>query len=156
MRCVYCDAQQDEPAGAKTCIRCGGQLAFVLRPRRSVPYCKCRWNSARAGGTLPRPGFTRRLRRPPRRQAGPRWALRPCWTPPGLDARRQDLKQAQDAVRQALSRLHDGDGLALVVFSSDVRCIVGPTKISDQTRRVVRSLLDEITAGGMTALSPGS
>ena len=32
MRCLYCGTLQDEPSGAKTCGRCGGELEFVGPP----------------------------------------------------------------------------------------------------------------------------
>jgi len=28
MRCLYCGALQDEPAGVKSCARCGGELTL--------------------------------------------------------------------------------------------------------------------------------
>jgi len=168
MRCQYCGTLQDEPAGAKTCIRCGGQLAFEAPPppQERSSYLQVQMEldqvMAPAGQNVERHLLVT-LRAPahlPRDQSPPSQVGRP---PLGFTAvldvsgsmHGAKIRQAQDAVRQALSRLRDGDGFALVVFSSDVRCAIEPCTISDHTRRVVRSLLDEVTAGGMTALCGG-
>ena len=168
MRCQYCGTLQDEPAGAKTCIRCGGQLAFEAPPppeeRSSYLQVQMELDQvmAPAGQNVERHLLVT-LRSPvqvPRDQVAPTRLGRP---PLGFTAvldvsgsmHGSKIKQAQDAVRQALARLHDGDGFSLVVFSSDVRCAIEPTTINDQARRVVISLLDEVTAGGMTALCGG-
>jgi Ca-activated chloride channel family protein len=168
MRCQYCGTLQDEPMGAKTCVRCGGQLTFEAPPppeeRSSYLQVQMELDQvmAPAGQNVERHLLVT-LRAPaqvPRDQAAPTQVGRP---PLGFTAaldvsgsmRGSKIKQAQDAVRQALARLHDGDGFSLVVFSSDVRCAIEPTTISDQARRVVRSLLDEVSAGGMTALCGG-
>ncbi len=65
------------------------------------------------------------------------------------------IEQAKEGVRQALHRLHDGDTFSLVLFSSQVRCILEPTEVTSDTRRVVESVLEEVQAGGMTALDGG-
>jgi Ca-activated chloride channel family protein len=67
----------------------------------------------------------------------------------------QKLAQAKEAVRQALHRLQDGDTICLVIFNSEVRCVLEPIVYGEQSRRVIESALQEINAGGMTALDGG-
>jgi Ca-activated chloride channel family protein len=65
------------------------------------------------------------------------------------------ISQARDGVRQAVSRLHDGDSLALVTFSNVIRTVLAPAAVDEHIRQVVQSALQEMNAGGMTALCGG-
>src|SRR5512137_2841237 len=35
MRCEYCGLLQDEPVGVKSCSRCGGELSFEKKPKKT-------------------------------------------------------------------------------------------------------------------------
>jgi len=65
------------------------------------------------------------------------------------------IKAAKEAVRQAIHRLQDGDLFSLVTFSTDVRCPLQSRRVDAALRRVVESSLQEVTAGGQTALCGG-
>lgn len=168
MRCLYCGTLQDEPAGAKTCVRCGGELAFVREPapdeRGSYLQVQMELDQvmAPAGQNIER-HLLITLRAPaqvPTHERAPTTAGRP---PLSLTAvldvsgsmQGDKISQAKDAVRQAVARLHDGDSLALVTFSNEVRTVLAPTRVDDQIRQTVRSALNEVRAGGMTALCGG-
>ena len=168
MRCLYCGTLQDEPAGAKTCVRCGGELAFTTEPpadeRGSYLQVQMELDQvmAPAGRNVERHLLVT-LRAPvqvPANETAPTTAGRP---PLSLTAvldvsgsmKGDKLSQATDAVRQAVSRLRDGDSLALVTFSNVVRTVLEPTPVDDHLRQMVQSALKEISAGGMTALCGG-
>jgi Ca-activated chloride channel family protein len=168
MRCLYCGTLQDEPTGAKTCIRCGGELSFVSEPpaneRGSYLQVQMELDQvmAPAGQNVER-HLLITLRAPaqvPADQAAPTTAGRP---PLSLTAvldvsgsmQGDKIRQAKDAVRQAVSRLHDDDSLALVTFSNVVQTVLAPTTVDEHIRQVVQSALQEINAGGRTALGGG-
>jgi Ca-activated chloride channel family protein len=168
MRCQYCGVLQDEPSGAKVCVRCGGELAFESAPppdeRASYVQAQMELDQVRApAGQNVERHLLITLRTPaqvPPEQAARSQAGRPPLSFSAvLDVSGSmgggKLEQAKDAVRQALSRLQDGDRLSLVIFSSEVRCVLEPTAVKAQTRRVVESALQEMAAGGMTALCGG-
>jgi Ca-activated chloride channel family protein len=67
----------------------------------------------------------------------------------------EKLTQAKEAVRQALSRLHDGDVISLITFSAEARCVLEPTVVDDRARQALTNALQRITASGMTALCGG-
>jgi len=168
MRCEYCGVLQDEPAGAKLCSRCGGDLVFEVEPlpgeRTSYVRVQMELDQVMAPGgrnverylliTLQTP-----VQVPPEQAAPTETGRPPLSFTAVLDVsgsmRGSKLAQAKEAVRYAIRRLHDGDVFSLVIFSSDVRCVFEPAEVTDHTRRVVESALREITAGGMTALCGG-
>ncbi len=168
MRCLYCGTLQDEPAGAKTCVRCGGELSFVTEPppdeQRSYLQVQMELDQvmAPAGQNVERHLLVT-LRAPaqvPATETAPTTAGRPpLHFTAVLDVsgsmQGDKITQAKDAVRQALSRLHDGDTLALVTFSNKIQTVLAPTPVDDHIRQVVQSALQEIRAGGMTALCGG-
>jgi Ca-activated chloride channel family protein len=160
MRCLYCGTLQDEPAGAKTCARCGGELSFTTEPpadeRGSYLQVQMELDQvmAPAGQNIERHLLVT-LRAPaqvPANEAAPTTAGRP---PLSLTAvldvsgsmQGDKINQAKDAVRQAVSRLHDGDSLALVTFSNQIRTVLAPTRVDDHIRQAVQSALQEINAG---------
>jgi Ca-activated chloride channel family protein len=67
----------------------------------------------------------------------------------------EKLEQAKEAVRRALHHLRDDDVFSLVTFEANVRCVVEPVEMDENTRRVALSALNEIRATGMTALDGG-
>lgn len=168
MRCLYCGTLQDEPAGAKTCVRCGGELTFVSEPptdeRGSYLQVQMELDQviAPAGQNIER-HLLITLRAPaqvPSTESAPSTAGRPPLSFTAVldvsgSMQGEKINQAKDAVRQALSRLHDGDSLALVTFSNEIRTVLAPTRVDDHIRQVVQSALNEVRAGGMTALCGG-
>ena len=168
MRCLYCGTLQDEPAGAKTCVRCGGELSFTSEPppdeRGSYLQVQMELDQvmAPAGQNVERHLLVT-LRAPaqvPTNETAPTTAGRPPLSLTGVldvSGSMQGVKiaQAKDAVHQAVSRLHDGDSLALVTFSNVIRTVLEPTSVDAHIRQVVQSALKEINAGGMTDLCGG-
>ena len=168
MRCLYCGLLQDEPEGVKTCPRCGGELVFEERPPADPAgsYVEAQMEldqvTAPGGRTVDRYLLVT-LRTPaqiPAEHAAPTETGRP---PLSLTAvldvsgsmRGQKIAQAKEAVRQAVRRLHDGDVFSLVTFATEVTSVLEPVAIDSQMRKVVESTLQEIDAGGRTALCGG-
>ncbi|MBN1953479.1 MAG: VWA domain-containing protein [Anaerolineae bacterium] len=168
MRCQYCGLLQDEPVGVKTCSRCGGELDFETPPApdQAASYVQAQMEldqvAAPSGRNVDRyllvtvrtPNQV-----PTEETAATETGRQTLNFTAVLDVsgsmRGPKLGQAKEAVRHALRRLHDGDVFSLVIFSSDARCIFEPAEIDDQSRRVVESALQEMQAGGMTALCGG-
>jgi Ca-activated chloride channel family protein len=65
------------------------------------------------------------------------------------------IDAAKLAVHDAVNRLQDGDIFTLVTFATDVRCPLSAKRVDGSLRRVIRSSLEEIRAGGQTALCGG-
>jgi Ca-activated chloride channel family protein len=167
VRCQYCGVLQDEPAGAKTCIRCGGELAYEAQPAGpNESYVQAQMEldqvSAPAGRNFDR-YLLITLRTPaevPASEAAPNRVGRPpLFFSAVLDIsgsmRGEKLPQAKEAVRQALRLLHEGDGFSLVTFNDKVNTVIGPFAVDDQTARRVEAALQKIQAGGYTALCGG-
>lgn len=168
MRCQYCGLLQDEPAGVKVCARCGGELAFEDEPppdeRGSYVRAQMELDQVTAPAgqhvdrylliTVQTPAQV-----PPDQAAPTEIGRQPLSFTAVLDVsgsmRGQKLAQAKEAVRQALRRLHDGDIFSLVTFAAGVACAFEPAEVGANTRRVVKSALQEIEAGGQTALCGG-
>jgi Ca-activated chloride channel family protein len=168
MRCIYCGILQDEPEGAKVCVQCGGELvyeqALPINTRGSYLTCQLALDQvdAPAGQNVER-HLLATLQTPakiPDEYQSESQGKRPAMGFTAvLDVSGSmgggKIQRAKEALRQALKRVQDGDVLSLVVFSSDVRCVLEPTLVSGQTRGVIESALQEIRAGGMTALCGG-
>ena len=168
MRCLFCGLLRDEPVGVKACQRCGGELAFEAGPqpveRGSYLQAQLELDQvmAPAGRNVDRYLLvTLRTRsQVPSDQAAPTETGRPPLNFTAVldvsgSMQGQKLAQAKEAIRQALHRLHAGDIISLVIFNSEVRCVLEPTVYGDQSRRVIESALQEISASGMTALDGG-
>ena len=168
MRCLYCGLLQDEPAGVKACARCGGELAYEgpPPPDERASYVSVQMEldqvSAPAGRMCDRYLLVT-LRTPaqvPAQQSAQtdsgRQPLSFCAI---LDVsgsmQGEKIEQAKNAVRQALRLLHEGDVFSLVTFSNEVSTAFEPRGVDKHTRQVVESSLQEISAGGMTALEGG-
>jgi len=168
MRCQYCGLLQDEPAGVKTCARCGGELAFEAEPPpdEQVSYVRVQMELDQVtapGGRHVDRYLLITIRTPPQvppEQAAPTETGRqPLGFTAVLDVsgsmRGYKLAQAKEAVREALRRLHDGDLFSLVTFANQATGAFEPAEIDERTRHVVERALQEIGAGGRTALCAG-
>jgi len=167
MRCLYCGVLQDEPAGAKTCARCGGELAPEVAPP-SVPggsYLQAQLEldqvQAPAGQNVER-YLLLTLRTPA--QVPPEHAVAETGRPPlhlaaVLDVSGsmggEKLAYAKEALQRALHFLRQGDAISLVTFSTKARGVIEPTSFSAERKRQVQSLLHEIAADATTALDDG-
>jgi Mg-chelatase subunit ChlD len=168
MRCLYCGLLQDEPVGVKSCSRCGGELVYEAPPppeeRGSYVQVQMELDqvSAPAGRTVDRYLLVT-LRTPksiPQEQRAPEKTGRPAMNfTPVLDVSGSmhgaKLAQAKEAVQRSLQCLQEGDVLSLVTFSDKIDTVLEPTAISSRVRGQVESALQEIYAGGMTALCAG-
>ncbi len=167
MRCKYCGTLQDEPGGAKVCVQCGGELVFeqTLTPG-GASYVKAQLEldqiAAPAGQIVERhlivtvetPDQVPAAERPPA-EAG----RDPLNFVAVLDISGSmggsKIEAAVEAARQAVRRLQDGDFFSLVTFSTRVLCPLASRRVDAGYRRVIESALQEIRAGGQTALCGG-
>jgi Ca-activated chloride channel family protein len=168
MRCQYCGLLQDEPAGVKSCARCGGELAFEasLPPGEDAGYIRVQMEldqiTAPAGRNCDRYLLVT-LRTPaqvPASQAANTESGRPplafCAVLDVSGSMAGDkMYHAKEAVRQALNHLRDKDVFSLVSFSNEAKTIYDPQPLDAKIRKMVKSALEEITPGGMTALDVG-
>ena len=67
----------------------------------------------------------------------------------------QKIIDARDAALQMLERLRDGDRVAVVSYSSDVRVDIPTTVIDADSRTLVKNAIYRISAGGNTNLGGG-
>lgn len=168
MRCLYCGLLQDEPTGVKSCLRCGGELAFEVKPPGNgrTSYVRVQMEldqiSAPAGRIVDRHLLVTLWtpeQVPPEECAPTQTGRSPLNFTTVLDIsgsmHGEKLVQAKEAVHQALLYLHKGDTFSLVTFSDNVRCVFEPDQINSQTRRNIKNALAEIESGGMTALCGG-
>jgi len=65
------------------------------------------------------------------------------------------MENTKQALRLAARLFRNGDQVALTVFSDTARQILQPTFYNKNTRKVFESVVDEMGAGGMTALFSG-
>ena len=167
MRCKYCGTLQDEPVGVKRCAQCGGELVF--EPEGALP-----------AGSYVRAWLELDQVSVPAGQSVERHLIVTVETPDALPSHEyastasgrdplnfvavldvsgsmggDKIKAAKEAVHQAVSRLQDGDWFSLVTFASDVRCPLESRQIDGGFRRVIAGALQEIQAGGQTALCGG-
>jgi Ca-activated chloride channel homolog len=168
MRCPYCGLLQDEPKGVKQCCRCGGGLDYEneLPTAKSSSYLQIQMEldqvAAPAAQNVER-YLLLTLRTPakvPPEEAAPAGKQRPPLNFASVldvsgSMQGEKIFQAKEAVRQAVRCLHAGDIFSLVTFSNEVECPFEPVDIDDHTAASVESVLQEISAGGMTALCGG-
>lgn len=167
MRCKYCGTLQDEPKGAKVCGQCGGELAFEKDGgAQDKSYIRAHLELDQIAApadqivqrhlvvTIQTPSAV-----PRQEQAGTTSGREPLNFTAVLDVSGSmggdKITAAKEAVRQAVQRLQDGDLFSLVVFSTDVRCPLQSKRVDTNLRQVVESSLQEMTAGGQTALCGG-
>ncbi len=165
MRCLYCGLLQDEPRGVKTCTRCGGELVFE-QPPPAHSYVQAQMEldqiNAPADQIVDR-YLVLTIQTPsqvPDDEAAPTTSGRePMGFTAVLDVsgsmRGKKMEAAREGVRQAVRRLHDGDLFSLVAFASEVQTVLKPTQVDGSLRQKVEGILDEVNAGGKTALCGG-
>ncbi len=168
MRCLYCGVLQDEPKGAKQCVRCGGELVYVEEPPPSErgSYIQVQMEldqvKAPAGRTVDRYLIVT-IRTPaqiPPEEAAPTESGRlPLSFTAVLDVsgsmQGAKIIHAKEAVRQALRRLRDGDIFSLVTFSTRAKQVLKPTRLTPKSRAEAEAALHRVRAGGKTALCSG-
>lgn len=168
MRCLYCGLLQDEPAGTKSCSRCGGGLEYENLPPlgKGGSYLQVQMEldqiAAPAGQNVER-YLLITIQSPdqvPLADAAPPGKPRPpLHFAAVLDIsgsmQGEKISQAKEAVRQAVRFLHAGDIFALVTFANEVHSAIEPVEVDGNTFSEVESVLQKIQAGGMTALSGG-
>jgi len=167
MRCKYCGTLQDEPQGAKVCVQCGGELVWegIHTPEeRSYVRAQLELDQIAAPGgqvverhlvvTVETPDAV-----PQKEQAHSLLGRDALHFVAVMDISGSmsgaKIAAAKQAVRDAMHRLQDGDVFSLVTFSTDVRCPSSAKPVDAGVRRVVESSLQEIRAGGQTALCGG-
>ena len=174
MRCKYCGTLQDEPQGAKICVQCGGELVFLADDpwagegigQKGKSYIRAQLELDQIAApadrvverhlviTVETPDAV-----PLDEQAEGAAGREPLHFVAVLDTsgsmRGAKIGAAKEAVRQALRRLQDGDVFSLVTFATDLRCPLESKRVDAGVRRVVTSSLQEIQAGGQTALCGG-
>lgn len=167
MRCKYCGTLQDEPGGVKVCAQCGGELAFESKAiSSSGSYVQAHLELDQV--VAPAAQIVERHlivsvetpeAIPPKERAPTSSGREPLNFVAVLDISGSmggaKIQAAREAVRQAVQRLQDGDWFSLVTFSSDVRCPLVPKQVDAGFRRVIESALQEVQAGGQTALCGG-
>jgi Ca-activated chloride channel family protein len=167
MRCKYCGTLQDEPQGVKVCVQCGGELVWEKAPTpegRSYIRAQLELDQIAApGGQVVERHLVVTVETP---DAVPQGEQTRSLS--GRDALHfvavldisgsmsgAKIAAAKQAVRDAMHRLQDVDVFSLVTFSTDVRCPLSAKPVDAGLRRVVESSLQEIRAGGQTALCGG-
>jgi hypothetical protein len=168
MRCPYCGLLQDEPAGVKTCSRCGGGLDFETRPPSGKGSACLQVQmeldqvAAPAGRNVERHLLITLTtpRKVPKEEAAPPGKPRPPLNFAAVldisgSMHGEKIAQAREAVRQSVRGLRDGDVFSLVTFASDVSCPYPPAEVNDKFIADVESALSGIGAGGNTSLDGG-
>jgi uncharacterized protein YegL len=168
IRCPFCGLLQDEPAGVKSCSRCGGGLEYEKKPLPGMQasYLQVQMEldqvAAPAGRNVER-YLLLTIRTPakvPIEEAAPPGKKRP---PVNFTAvldisgsmHGEKIMQVKEAVRQAVRYLHTEDVFSLVTFANQVSCPFEPARINEQTITSVESALQKVNAGGNTALCTG-
>ena len=168
MRCPYCGLLQDEPLGVKQCSRCGGGLEYERQslPGKEPPYLQVQMEldqvAAPAGRNLERYLLVtiRTPKKVPLEEAATAGKKRPPLNFASVldvsgSMQGEKIAHAREAVLQAFRCLHNGDIFSLVTFSNEVECPFKPIEVEAHNAATVASVLQEINAGGMTALSGG-
>ena len=165
MRCKYCGTLQDEPAGPKICAQCGGPLAWEEAPgERSYLRAQLELDQVSAAPdqvverhlilTVETPDALLPEERV--QSASGREALHFTTV---LDVsgsmRGPKIEAAKRAVQDAVTRLQEGDVFSLVAFSTSVRALLQAERADADLPGRVRGLLQEVGAGGQTALCGG-
>ena len=159
MRCPYCGLLQDEPAGAKTCSRCGGGLEFEhgLPNGQKPAYIQAQLEldqvAAPAGQNVERYVLLTisAPKQVPETEAAPPGKPRPPLTFTAVldvsgSMQGEKISQAKEAIRQSLRCLRPGDVFSLVTFASEVKQPVKPTVIDS---RSVKAAVEAASAAGM-------
>ena len=168
MRCLFCGLLQDEPEGVKSCQRCGGELAYESAPplNQRDSYLKAQMEldqiHAPAGQTVDR-HLMISLKTPekvPDRFMAKTESGRPqlCFNVV-LDVsgsmRGANIAHTKQALHMAARLLHEGDRLAMSVFSDKASVVMKPKRFNAQTQKQFEAVVDELRPGGRTALHDG-
>ncbi len=168
MRCLFCGLLQDEPQGVKACQRCGGELAFEAPPPPQAQgsylsaFMELDQVNAPPLKTIDRHILVT-LQTP---ESVPRDFLAATATgrPPlsfsvVLDVsgsmRGQKMAQTKQALLMAAKLLHDGDQMALTIFSGGAQAVMPPTRFNAKNRQLFEKTVAGLQAGGGTALHAG-
>lgn len=168
MRCLFCGLLQDEPVGVKECQRCGGELIDVvpLAPSQTGSYLLAQMEldqvSAPAGQMVDR-HLLLTLRTPkevPEEHAAQTESGRPPLSFHAVvdisgSMQGSKIEQTRQALHMASRLLREGDVVSVSVFSNEPRLVLKPTAVNQQTKKLIESVINEIQAGGMTALYGG-
>lgn len=168
MRCEYCGLLQDEPAGVKTCARCGGELVYeqALPGAATTGYLGVQIEldqvAAPAGQNVERyllvtvraPKDVPAGEMPPTKSKRPPVNFAAVLDNSGSMGGRK-IEEAKQAVRHAARILHPGDVFSLVTFNTQVACPLEPAVVDDGINDKVDACLGSIRAGGQTALDGG-
>lgn len=165
MRCKYCGTLQDEPAGAKICVQCGGPLAWEEAPAQPS-YLRAQLELDQVSAppdqvverhlllTIETPDAL-----PPEERVQSASGREALHLTAVLDVsgsmRGPKIEAAKRAVQDAVARLQEGDVFSLVVFSTSVHALLQAERVDEALPGRVRGLLQELDAGGQTALCGG-
>lgn len=165
MRCKYCGTLQDEPAGSKICAQCGGPLAWEEAPAQPS-YLRAQLELDQVSAppdqvverhlilTIETPDAL-----PSRERAQSKSGREALHFAAVLDVsgsmRGPKIEAAKRAVQDAVARLQEGDVFSLAVFATSVRALLQAERVDAALPGRVRGLLQELDAGGQTALCGG-
>jgi Ca-activated chloride channel family protein len=165
MRCKYCGTLQDEPVGSKICAQCGGPLAWEEAPAQPS-YLSAQLELDQVSAppdqvverhlilTIETPDAL-----PPGERVQSESGREPLHFAAVLDVsgsmRGPKIEAAKRAVRDAVARLQGGDVFSLIAFSTSVRALLQAERVDAALPGRVRGLLQELDAGGQTALCGG-
>lgn len=166
MRCPYCGLLQDEPTGVKSCSRCGAGLEYESQIPVKQLYLQVQMEldqvAAPADQNLERYLLVtiRTPNKVPQKEAGPIEVGRPPLNFTAIldvsgSMQGEKIEQAKLAIQRAVKYLRAGDTFSLVTFSDNFTVPFEPSLVNDKTLQIVELALQQITAGGMTALCSG-
>ena len=168
MRCTFCGMLQDEPAGVKACLRCGGELDFehgTSHGEKGI-YVQVQMELDQVAAPAEQNAerylllsITTPSEVPPGDSAPPGKQRPPLNFTPVVDVSGSmaggKLTQAITAVRQALNHLHDDDTFSLVTFSDEVKTPVEPVRIQPAVIGKIKEILKSVFHTGSTNLAGG-
>ena len=165
MRCPFCGLLQDEPKGVKACARCGGGLEYEIQPpKQTYVQVQMELDQVAAPANINVERYLLVTIRTPKEvppdEAAPTASGRaPLSFAAVLDVsgsmHGDKIAQAKAAVQQAVKYLRAGDVFSLVTFAQEVEYPFEPSMVDGRTYEAVKSSLQKIGAGGMTALCGG-
>ncbi len=167
MRCLYCGLLQDEPIGAKQCLRCGGELIYERQQKPDKEgYLKVQMELdqilAPAGKLVDRylmigiktPAELDPVHLPKTESTRPALSLT-CVLDSSGSMRGPKFENAIQAVRQAVYSLFPGDSFALIRFDEEARVVIPAQTIVSHSAAAIQEQLEQLRCGGSTALYDG-
>jgi Mg-chelatase subunit ChlD len=166
MRCPFCGLLQDEPAGVKECSRCGGGLEYEsqLPGKQTYLQVQMELDQVIAPANLNVERYLLVTIRTPKEVPQEEAISTEAGRPPlnftaVLDVsgsmQGEKIEQAKLAVQRAVQYLRAGDAFSLVTFSDKIGIPFKPSLVNDKTPQAVETALQNVNAGGMTALCRG-